>query len=138
MMVGANMIYGPGDLGCGMTMDYGQIVVGNEAVRMWRAAAKGIPVNDYTLAVDVINEVGPRGHFLMEDHTMENLHSQSLVELFNRGPREIWESEGGKPLEQRATEMARQIIAEHKPKPLSSNVIEKMDEIIEEAKKLFC
>ncbi len=82
------MIYGPGMLDAGMTLNYSQLVVDNEMIKMIKHAVQGIPVNDYTIAADVIREVGPRGHYLMEQHTMENLHTQSDTTLFNRQTRE--------------------------------------------------
>lgn len=53
------MIYGPGMLDAGMTLNYSQLVVDNEMIKMIKHAVQGIPVNDYTIAADVIREVGP-------------------------------------------------------------------------------
>lgn len=132
------MIYGPGEMDCGMAMNFGQLVADNEVISMYRAAMKGIPVNDYALAVDVIKSVGPRGQFLAEQHTFENIREQSQAKLFNRAPREYWEAAGKPRMEDKATEIAKQILAEHKPMPLPNGAAEKMADIIKEAEKRYC
>jgi len=58
------MIYGLGMVGLGMTMDLGLLVADNEFVRMIRRMLDGVPVNDESLAVDVIREVGIAGEFV--------------------------------------------------------------------------
>lgn len=131
------MIYGPGMLDAGMTLNYGQLVVDNEMIKMIKHAAQGIPVNDYTLAADVIRAVGPRGHYLMEQHTMENLHIQSDTVLFDRQTREDWTAQGQKSVNDKALEKAKDILENYKPAPLPKGAAEKMQEIIKEAEKRF-
>ncbi|NIO04388.1 MAG: Trimethylamine methyltransferase MttB, partial [Proteobacteria bacterium] len=58
-LAGANLIYGLGMLEMGMTLSFAQLVMDNEFARMIKHVVKGIPVNDETLAVDVIREIGP-------------------------------------------------------------------------------
>lgn len=132
------MIYGAGMLDCGMSLNYSQLVIDNEFIKMLRNVSRGIPVNDYNLAVDTINKVGPRGHFLMEEHTLANMSLQSDSKIFNRGRREDWEAEGSPSVNTKANEIADEILANHKPMPLTEGATEKMDDIIEEAKKRFC
>lgn len=125
-------------LEAGMSFDYGQLVRDNDVIKMFRHAAQGIPVNDYTLALDTIKSVGPRGHFLMEEHTLQNMRAQSAPQFFNRGPRDNWVA-AGKPMQKDlATEKAKQILAEHKPLPLPQGAAEKMADIIKEAEKRYC
>lgn len=132
------MIYGCGELDCGMSEDYAQLVMDNELIRCWRQAVQGIPVNDYTLSMDVIKNVGPRGNYLAEENTIQYLHSQSDSFLFNRGPRENWEAAGKPTMDGLAKERAMHILETHKPMPLPAGVEEKMAEIIKEAESIYC
>lgn len=136
-MAGANMIYGPGMLDAGMNLNYGQLVLDNEFIKMVKFAAQGIPVNDYNLAVDTIKSVGPRGHYLMEEHTMENLHAQSDTTLFDRQTREDWTAQGCKTVNSKANEIAVNLIENHKPLALPKGSAEKLKEIIKEAEKRY-
>jgi trimethylamine--corrinoid protein Co-methyltransferase len=135
-LAGANMIYGLGMIDLGMTLDFGQLVVDNEIAKMVRKVLGGIPVNEETLAVDVIRKVGTGGHFLMEEHTltyMRNVQSQS--NLFDRNTRQTWEAKGAKDLATRATEEARYILENHKPEPLPAGTAQTLREMIEESEK---
>lgn len=121
-----------------MSLDYAQLVIDNEFIRMVRSIAKGIPVNDYTLATEVINHVGPRGHFLMEEQTLAEMHEQSDSALFSRGARDAWVDAGSKTINDLAREKAKEILAKHKPLPLPAGAEEKMNDILKEADKIYC
>ena len=131
------MIYGPVMLDAGMTLNYGQLVVDNEMIKMIKHAAQGVPVNDYTIAADVIKAVGPRGHYLMESHTMENLHIQSDTTLFDRQTREDWTAQGKKTVNEKALDKAKDILENYTPAPVSDKARERMTEIIDEATKRY-
>lgn len=137
VLAGANMIYGPGMLDAGMTLNFGQLVIDNEFIKMIKHAAQGIPVNDYNLAADVIKSVGPRGHYLMEQHTMENLHTQSDTTLFDRQTREDWTAQGCKTVNGKAIEVAKNILENYEPAPLPAGAQEKIDDILKEATKRY-
>jgi len=130
------MIYGLGMIDLGMTLDFGQLVIDNEIAKMVRRVLMGIPVNEDTLAVDVIRKVGADGHYLMEDHTLAHMRNvQSQTNLFDRNTRQAWEIKGGKDLAARAAEKARYILETHKPAPLPESTSKTLREMIEEAEK---
>ena len=134
-MAGANLIYGLGMIEMGMTIDYGQLVMDNEFAKMIKLLLRGIPVNDETLAVDVIREVGVGKDFLSHDHTYKHMRSQSQPELIDRRMREDWEAAGSSDIYQRAMEEARHILETHKPDPLADNVSAEMRSIVEAAEE---
>ncbi len=132
-LAGANLIYGLGMIEMGMTIDFGQLVMDNEFAKMIKRVVKGIPVNDETLAVDVIHEVGVGKDFLSHEHTFKHMREQSQPELIDRTMREDWEAAGEKDLYQRSLEKARHILETHKPDPLPENVLKDIRAIVEEA-----
>jgi trimethylamine--corrinoid protein Co-methyltransferase len=117
----------------GMTIDYGQLVMDNEFARMIKYTVQGIPVNDETLAVDVINEIGIGKDFLSHDSTYKHMRSQSNPELIDRKMRVDWVKEGSTDIYQRAMEKARFILENHKPDPLPEDVLSTIRSIVEEA-----
>jgi trimethylamine--corrinoid protein Co-methyltransferase len=132
-MAGANMIYGGGMLEMGITMSFAQLVMDNEIIAMVRRVLEGIPVNDETLAVDVIKSVGARGHFLAEEHTVKHMRScQSQPELIDRRMRQFWEERGGKDYAEACAEKARYILEHHKPEPVSDEAAKIMRDLIAE------
>jgi trimethylamine--corrinoid protein Co-methyltransferase len=134
-LAGANLIYGLGMIEMGMTIDFGQMVMDNEFARMIKYAVQGIPVNDETLAVDVIHEIGVGKDFLSHENTYKHMRSQSQPKLIDRRTREDWEAGGRTDLYQRACEEARWILENHKPDPLPDDVLSTIRSIVEEAEE---
>jgi trimethylamine--corrinoid protein Co-methyltransferase len=132
-LAGANLIYGLGMIEMGMTIDYGQLVMDNEFARMIKYTVRGIAVNDESLAVDVMHEVGVGKDFLSHDHTMKHMRTQSQPKLIDRRTREDWDAGGKTDLYQRALEEARFILENHKPDPLPDEVLATIRSIVEEA-----
>ncbi len=134
-MAGANLIYGLGMIEMGMTIDYGQLVLDNEFAKMIKFLLNGIPVNDETLAVDVIREVGIGKDFLSHDHTYNHMQSQSQPVLIDRNMREDWEASGSTDIHRRAVDKAKHILETHKPDPLPDDVLATLRSIVEEAEE---
>lgn len=122
----------------GMTFSFGQLVMDNEFARMIKHVVRGIPVNDETLAVDVIREVGAFHDFLSHDSTLKHMRAvQSQPKLIDRRIREDWEKSGGISITQRAEEEARHILETHKPEPLPDSVLASLRTIVQEAEEEF-
>ncbi len=134
-MAGANLIYGLGMIEMGMTIDFGQLVMDNEFAKMIKYLLNGIPVNDETLAVDVIREIGIGKNFLSHDATFKHMRSQSQPKLIDRRMREEWEASGSTDISERATVEARRILETHKPDPLPDDVLATIRSIVEEAER---
>ena len=131
-LAGANLIYGPGMLESGITFDFGQLVMDNEFARMIKHTINGFAIDDETLAVDVIGEIGPAKDFLMHAHTFQHMRSQSTPELIDRKGMEEWKASGSKDIYLRATEEARNILDNHQPEPLPEGISKEIRSIIME------
>jgi trimethylamine--corrinoid protein Co-methyltransferase len=118
---------------CGITFDLAQLVIDNEYAKMIKHAIGGIPVNDESLAVDVIHEIGIGKDFLSHESTYNQMRSISYSSLIDRSMREDWESKGSKDIYEKAKEKVKSIIESHKPEPLSGAAVETLREIVEEA-----
>ena len=120
-LAGANFIHhAAGMLENMSTIAYEQFVIDNELLGMAMRAVRGIEVNDDTLALEVIDRVGPGGHYLMDKHTMRYMRTEHYYPsaIFDRQGREMWEKAGATDAWTRAKEVARRILAEHRPEPL--------------------
>ncbi|MCF8068044.1 MAG: trimethylamine methyltransferase family protein [Desulfobacterales bacterium] len=134
-LAGANMIYGLGMLESGITFDYGQLVLDCEFARMIKHTVLGYQVNDDTLALDIIKEIGPGGHFLMHPHTLAGMRSQSKPEIIDRKARDVWEKAGSTNAYERAVAKAQWILENHRREPLPQDVLDKIRAIIEDTEK---
>jgi len=100
-------------------------------------AVAPVEISDETLALDLIDEIGPDGQFLESDHTMAHFRERWYPGVFERGNYDQWQAKGGKSLGERAAEQVRQILAEHEPEPLPEEVAQKLKEIIRRAEAHF-
>ena len=121
-------------LDSGLIFTYAQLVIDNDIFKMIRKVMQGMHVDDENLAVDIIKSVGPGGDFLMQDHTMKYMRTlPSVPNLIERNNRENWLASGGKGLSERAAERAAEILADHKPLPLSDEAKSALRGIVEES-----
>jgi len=127
------LIYGMGMLELGITFDLTQLVIDNEIARMVRVAIKGIEVNDETIALEAIKQVGPGGNFLSAEHTLKHMKEQSHSKLIDRKMRESWESSGSKDMVERAHEELLSILKNHKPEPLPAETLSSLRSIVKNA-----
>lgn len=92
---------------------------------------ENVSVSDDDLALDVIEAVGPGGHFLAQAHTRAHMRELWAPRFFGRDTWEEWEAAGRPEPRHRAHERVRQIIAEHEPEPLPEDVERELLHIIE-------
>ncbi len=132
-LAGANFIHdAAGLLEFAITASYEQYVIDNEIIGMVTRALQGIKVNSETLALEVIEKVGPGGNFLAEEHTIKHMRSEFFFpQVADRSKREKWLSEGGKDAREKAKQIAKHILATHKPLPIPREVEERIKSTIE-------
>lgn len=101
-----------------------QFVIDNDILGMAMRVLRGIQIDDETLALDVIDQVGPGGHFLMSEHTIRHMRSEFYYPsaVVDRQGWERWQQDGGRSARERAREIARDILAHHQPAPLDPPV----------------
>jgi trimethylamine--corrinoid protein Co-methyltransferase len=92
---------------------------------------EGIEVNEETLAVDILERVGPGGNFLTEEHSIKYMKKEGWYPRFlNRDGFQAWKSGGSKTVNQRLEEKAHQIIEEDAPLLISEVEAKELDTII--------
>jgi len=134
-LAGANVIYGLGMLEMGITFDLAQLVWDHELAGLMLYTLKGVPVNDTTLAVDVIKEMGIGKDYLSHATTFEHMRSQSQTDLVDRRMRDRWAELGSKDAYQRSREKTLKILEKYEPPQLSKEVLQKVRSIVVEAEK---
>lgn len=134
-LAGSNLIHDVGYMEMGMTACLESIVLGNELIGSFKHYLKGVPINEESLALDMIDRIGPGGNFLAEKHTVKHLTDIWHPELFDRGNYDQWEKAGKKPLETVLTEKARWIIENHHPAPLPEAVEKAVNQLIDNLDK---
>lgn len=132
-LAGAQMAHDVGYLEGGMCNSIEQIVICDELIAYTKHFMQGLEINEETLALDLIDQVGPDGDFMSSKHTLQNFKKDWYPKLFDRRNYEEWQAAGGKTLRQRAQERALDILENHQPEPLPANIQQKIDQIVEQA-----
>jgi trimethylamine--corrinoid protein Co-methyltransferase len=116
-LIGGNMIHDVGYLEQGLTSSMEMMVASDEIIDMVKRILRGIPVTDASMALDVMDEVGPGGHFLEHDHTFNRFKDEIWrPKLLDRQNWENWTAAGSKSHRQRVHERVIEIIeAETEP-----------------------
>jgi trimethylamine--corrinoid protein Co-methyltransferase len=110
------------------------LVMSNEVIGMAKRILGGITVTPETLAVDVIERVGPGGHYLMQEHTRQHFRTELwFPTLIDRQMRRGWEASGRKTMAERVREKVRDILEHHEPLPIPAEVEARLNEIVAEA-----
>jgi trimethylamine--corrinoid protein Co-methyltransferase len=132
---GANLIHDMGYLESGLCGSLAQLVICNEIVGWLEHFMAPVEINDETLALDLIDEVGPDGQFLDSEHTLSHFRENWYPDVFERGNYDQWQTAGGRGLVERAAERVEQILTEHKPEPLPEAVAQAIKAIVRQAEK---
>ena len=98
-----------------------QLVIDDE----WASAldhifSRGLEVNEDTLALEVIRQVGVGGSYLAEEHTRKHMRSTYWkANLFNQASWDAWYSDGGKDVYAKAHDKVEAILRRcYPPQPL--------------------
>jgi len=122
LLHGANIVHDVGFMDAGLQGSLQNMVIANEILGFLRAATAGVVVNDETLALDVIEELGPTGNYLGHDHTLRHFKEPYYSKLIDKNPFSVWEKRGASSMEERAAKFADGVLSSHKPEPLPADV----------------
>jgi len=132
-LCGGNIVHDLGYLESGLSGSLAQLVICDEILGWLEHFVRGVEITDETLALDLIDEVGPDGQFLDSEHTLKHFRERWYPSLFERDNYNNWQTKGGKTLGERAAERVDAILAEHEPEPLPADVAKAVHDIVERA-----
>ncbi len=129
---GAEMLCGAGLLYGARVYSGVELLLDAELFDLVRSMAEGFTIDAEDLGVEVIEEVGPGGHYLAQAHTLRNMRRLWQPRFFGRDVWEDWEAAGGPEPRDRARERLERIQEDHVPTPLPGGVEERIVEVIRE------
>jgi trimethylamine--corrinoid protein Co-methyltransferase len=125
-LCGINLAHDVGYLASGMAGDLRAIVFNDEVNSYVRhMLSRGLPVSSETLAIDVLERVGPGGNFLTDQHTFDHfrkdlwrpnfLNRKSISTLTDKGEE--------KALKEKLGEKVNEILKTHQPNSLDPTTV---------------
>jgi trimethylamine--corrinoid protein Co-methyltransferase len=131
LLHGANIVHDVGFMDAGLQGSLQLIAICNDHLGFLRAATRGVEVTEETLALDVIEELGPTGSYIGHDHTMRHFKEPYYSKLADKNPYSVWQKRGATTMEQRAAQLVDSLLAKHKPEPLPTDVQQAIKKIVE-------
>lgn len=130
-LVGSDMVEGLGLLRAATLLYPEQIIFDDEIYHTHRNLVEGVSTNPDSLALDVIEAVGPGGHFLSQKHTKLKVRDIWLPKLSHPGP--LMGEQLSADNRQRAKAALNKILTEHEPEPLAEDIKFELQKILEAA-----
>ena len=132
-MAGSHLVHDVGYLAGGMTNSIESIVMADEVIDWIRRFWQGVEVSPETLALDVIDEYGPRDDFLSSPHTRAHFREDWYPKLISRDRWETWSTAGSATFRTRARAKALKLLEAHVPEPLPADVAQAIQGVIDRA-----
>ena len=133
IMGGVNLLlHGAGWLEGGLLTSYEKMVIDADILNMVSSMLEPVAIDDASLAVEAIAEVGPAGHFFGTQHTQDRYateHFQPMVSSWANY--ETWDEGGRVEAHQRAEKLAQQVIDAHVDPPMDAAIRAELDAFVE-------
>lgn len=131
---GASLVHDLGFLDCADIGSLAYLVVADEILGMVKRFMRGIQVSHETIMLDLIEQIGPGGSYLMETRSATMCRVETWVPtILDRQPYLAWDEGGGADLEARASKRVAKILATHQIEPLPTEIVSRMDAVLAEA-----
>jgi trimethylamine--corrinoid protein Co-methyltransferase len=132
----ANMVlHGAGWMEGGLVASFEKLIVDAEMLQMMGEFLQPIVVDDDSLALDAIAEVGPGGHFFGAQHTLAHYETAFYAPIVSDWRNfETWREAGAVDAAHKANAIWKQLLADFQPPPLDPAIDEALKEFITKRK----
>ncbi|KPJ80022.1 MAG: hypothetical protein AMS17_21015 [Spirochaetes bacterium DG_61] len=136
---GANIIVLHGGVTAELAYNPILSIINDDVANIIGRTIEGFEVNDETMAVELIEEVGPvPGTFLNKTHTRVNWKKEYFVpEVADRLSYQEWLQQGRKSAIDLARERMKEILESHHPDPITPAQDRDIEKILEDARKHY-
>ncbi|MGZ9276281.1 MAG: trimethylamine methyltransferase family protein [Candidatus Limnocylindrales bacterium] len=136
VMGGVNLLYqGAGWLEGGLTASYEKLIIDAEILQMISEVLQPFIVDDASLGLEAIAEVGPGGHFFEAAHTLERYETAFYTPMVSDWRNfETWQADGSHTATERANGIWKRLLAEALPPPMDAAMSEALDAFVDRRK----
>jgi trimethylamine--corrinoid protein Co-methyltransferase len=103
------------------------IVMTDEIIGMVKVTMGGLEINDETLSLELIDKIGPGGHFLNEEHTLKYFRKFWVPSIMDRTQLTAGlTAESVEHCEDLLNKKTRKILESHTPPPLAEDLVKEI------------
>ena len=125
------VMHGLGWLEGGLSASFEKFVIDAEILQMMAMFMEPLVIDEATLGLDAIREVGPGGHFFAAQHTLERYETAFYDPILSDWRNyETWEEAGSLDATQRAHRIYKEVIASSEPPPIDPAIAEELDAFV--------
>ena len=131
---GATLVHDVGFLDSADIGSLEMLIMNDEIIAMTRRVMRGIEVNDETLMLDLMDEVGPGGLFVSTSQTAKLCRQEIWnPDMMDRQSWQTWQENGSLTMLDRIKHRLDDILANHKPAPFPRGATEKISAVLNAA-----
>jgi trimethylamine--corrinoid protein Co-methyltransferase len=119
---GGQLIHDVGYMDSGTTTALTQVVICHEIIAWIKHYMKGLVIDEESLALHVVDEVGTDGNFIETEHTLRHFREDEYPELRDHRRYNEWLQQGGTTLKDRSRDKVEKVLAEHEPPRLDKGI----------------
>ena len=120
----------------GLCASFEKFIIDAEMLQGMVEVMKPVVVDDDTIGIDAMREVGPGGHYFSTQQTMERFETEFYRPILSDWRNfETWFEDGAVDSTQRANRIYQQLLAEYQQPDLDPAILQELDEFIEITKK---
>jgi trimethylamine--corrinoid protein Co-methyltransferase len=135
-LAGADIFGHEGIAGVDQASSLEMLVFQHEVIEYVERVMRSFEVNEETLALDLIDAVGPGGNFIAEEHTVRHFREEVwMPTILDRHYWGHWEQSGCKTTAQVVKERLEELLASYQPKPLDDALDREVEKVLEKARK---
>jgi len=132
-LAGGHLIHDSGYLESGLTGSLVQLAICDEIAAWIRASMAPVVIDEETLALDLIDSLGPDGSFLETQHTIDHYRDRWYPSLIDRRSHSAWLARGGATLGEGAAAQVDRVLATHQAPPLPEAAEQAISAILQRA-----
>ena len=126
------ILHGHGWIEGGLCASYEKVILDAEMNQMMEAFLMPSPVNNDTLGVEAIAEVGPASHFFAAQQTLDRYETEHYNPMLSDWRNfESWRDAGSETASQRANKIWKQLLEDYKEPKLAPEVEEELSGFVE-------
>jgi len=135
-LAGADIFGHLGICGVDQASSLDMLVMQHELIGYVERLMHGIDLDEETLGLEVIEEVGPGGSFMDQEHTARHFRSELwFPKLLDRQFYDAWMNGGAKTMGQRCREEKGRLLKEHQPEPLPEGLDREIERVLAAARR---
>ncbi len=126
------VMHAVGWLEAGLTASYEKIIIDMENLAMFQYFLQGVEINDETLALDSIAQVGVGGHHFGTPHTQARFASEFYPTFMaDRQNFEVWEINGAEDTATRANRAWKSLLTQYEAPPLDDAIRDELHSFVD-------